>query len=220
VILQPRAIAELQSGRTARRTFPRREGRGEPLRVGFSYAVHVRTDGPEVCRVRVLTAEPGMLHEVTDDEARAEGFRSSFHLFDAWWERYREGPGHRNEGHWPEQFVEVPVWVITLGLHREHTPRLLHRDSSRGYTRNPHLAMTDEPEAVGQEWLEGFALDANGGESARRRRQARAEEAERRSIEQRLARATAEARLRGVDVSKDLRVIQMRVQAIETRLAA
>lgn len=90
------------------------------------------------------------LHEADDDQAQRERFRDAEELFAHWRETYGTGP-----------LVEVETWVITTELDRSHKLRLLHRDSSHGYTSNPGLALQDAGEAVEPAYDKRFREDAD-----------------------------------------------------------
>jgi hypothetical protein len=61
-------------------------------------------------------------------------------------------------------------WQIFYVLH-DYRPRLLHRDSSHGYTTNPALSLSEEPEAVPEHVQGEISREADqGGAYARTRR--------------------------------------------------
>lgn len=62
---------------------------------------------------------------------------------------------------------------------REHEPRLLAADSSRGYTHDTRLALFDEPEAVDSETQDRITMGAIGRDTKRRREQSTAAQRDR-----------------------------------------
>lgn len=177
-----------------------------------------RKEGEAICHVSVVDIRPGLLHEINQNQAVAEGFKSRADFFHYWWLRYREGPGLPGN---PEYPIFIPVWVVRFELDPTHRPRLLSRasDVNHGYTESAELAVdpSREGEAVEEEWDQRFALEAEQGRlfaAAERAKDRR----ERHELEQRLLRATEEAKLRGVDVSSPLRVIERQVEKIERRV--
>lgn len=105
-------------------------------------------DQPKILGTRCHVAEirEQDLQTVTDREAERSGYENRGALFQALG-YIAAGPN-----------FEVPIWVIVLKP-EEHI-RLLHRDSSHGYTENRHLALQDEPEAVSDADLQRYAEDA------------------------------------------------------------
>jgi len=97
--------------------------------------------------VRDIRAE--YLHEADDEQAQREVFKNAHELFAHWRETYGTGP-----------LIEVETWVITTELDRSHKLRLLHKDSSHGYTSNPGLADALAGEAVEPVYDEQFRQDA------------------------------------------------------------
>lgn len=122
-----------------------------PYRPGESVKVMRRTNRGgqhEVCRVKVGAVWQQPLGEVTDAQARAEGFKGQAPFLEWWHERY--GTDGRD------------VWVVEFALDPGHRPRLLagrHGDQ-HGYTESSFNAMRDEPEAVPELWQAGAARAA------------------------------------------------------------
>ncbi len=98
----------------------------------------------------------------------------------------------------------------------EHVPKLLHADSSRGYTSDPRLALFGEPEAIDQDVLDGtWAMRAG-----RRYEKARVEKVEREreqrrqlAVEERMIRVKQAARTNHVDVSSELDLVRKHIRA-------
>lgn len=96
---------------------------------------------------------------------------------------------------------------------RQEKRRLLHRDSSRGYTDEPALAMPNEPEAVDEDEQRRITAEAHAREHEAH--ELASLEREQRILTERLAGVRADSAERKVDLSKDERVIQRRLQAID-----
>ena len=101
---------------------------------------------------------------------------------------------------------------------RQEKRRLLHRDSSHGYTDEPALSMPNEPEAVSEEDQRLITAEAHEREfSAAELAQL---EREQQTLAVKLNEIRAEAAERKIDLSKDIRVIERRLQAIEKKQRA
>lgn len=218
MIFKPQLVRLILAGRktqTRRRVKP-----GElecRYRPGHSYAVQPGRGKAEVARIYILSVQAAMLHEISEDDARAEGFTASGEktarraFLDYWWELYREGPGHEGDPWYP---VEIPVWAITFRLEQEERPRFLRPKS--GYTSNPNEALPDEPEALDARTLNAMAR-ANARDLAEHYRET-IERCRRLALADRLAELQSEAQRVGIDVSGDLRLIEKRVESIERKL--
>jgi hypothetical protein len=129
--------------------------------------------------------------------------------------------GFKNEGELYGHFHQNMsrdrlVHVVQFTLDRSHHPRLLHRDSTHGYTENPSLAMRSDPgEAVDRMTQERFAADV--------------QEDNRRLADQRRAETAAEAKrltellkkheANGVDVRSEIRLLEERLERRARRAA-
>jgi hypothetical protein len=104
----------------------------------------------------------------------------------------------------------------TMWRKTRHQPRLLARDSTRGYTNEPAVAMTREPEAVGEEEQRMMTADVHAREGdtetlAQLQR-------EQHTLPERLNEIRAAAKREKIDRNSDERVIKQRMRAIEKRL--
>lgn len=113
-----------------------------------------------------------------------------------------------------KMFVGRVVSALQKAAQRDAMlPRLLHRDSSRGYTENPHLAVLHEPEAVSAE------EQAKITDVVRQRNRAEleAEKArrEKHSLEQRLSIARKVAEVRGIDIQMKERALERQIVGLE-----
>ena len=170
---------------------------------------------PTDMRIVIRHLERSLLHQITDDDDKAQGFDSAFALFDWWIERHREGCGHRLRG-FPDLHVEVPVWLVRFELDVSHRPRLLAARSQHGYTADPREALPEEPEAVSSEVLKSFAAENRARFEGQRGDRQHREEAKK------IGRRARELRLRaarqGLDVAAEVRGIERQLDAIEQKL--
>lgn len=152
------------------------------------------------------------LGEITADDAQAEGFaRRGFgqaeEFLADWRERHR-GELDRDQEVWVIAFdvePEMPMYVATGVIGPPHGD----------YTTNPHRAI-DDAEAVDAATLSRYSKEA--ADSAAQRAQINQLRRERYELEQRLARARADAARGGVDISSPLRVIERQLATIERRV--
>jgi hypothetical protein len=133
MIFKPRLVRLILAGKKTQTRRPRRGEEECRYQVGRSYAVQPGRGMESVGRILITDVREELLHELTQPDAIREGFRTTEEFFDYWRELYREGPVG----------LKVPVWVISFDLDRSHQPRLLHRQSERGYTINRHDALED-----------------------------------------------------------------------------
>lgn len=234
MIFKPRLAHLILVGKKTMTRRPVREGELEcRYQVGSTYAIQRGRGKPAVGRLRVLSVHEELLHEMDPLDALAEGFRSRDEFFDYWRELYGTGP-----------LIKVPVWVIAFELVGTDEPRLLHRDSMRGYTSDPkqafrttegktssagqgdaaesltavpHPELEDsEPECVDEQSLARFATES---EQDRVARQARYEQrVKERALEDRLAEARALAAEQGTDISRLEARIAKGVEALERKV--
>lgn len=156
---------------------------------------------------RVVVAEVGQVKvaELTGQHARLAGFESRAELM--------QSLGYTTDG--PRADLGFECWETVLERDPSHHPRLLHKDASRGYTENPHLALPDEPEAVEPAYLDRFAAESRSGIELRAL--VRQAENESRPLSERV-RMLEHAQREGVDVSRQLAAIKGRVEAAERAL--
>jgi hypothetical protein len=94
--------------------------------------------------------------------------------------------------------------VKTIPL--DHEPRLLAADSSRGYTRDPRLALQHEPEAVPEDYEDHLLMRAMHRDTKRRREQSLAARRDREllTVLERIDRAKRAARENHVVIGTDV----------------
>lgn len=92
-------------------------------------------------------------------------------------------------------------------------PRLLHRDSSYGYTTRHHLALIGEPEAVSADVQQAISTRARSGFAEMRQRVN--ERRDREMWWNRLRRVEQRASMMGIDVYKPQIVIREQIMLME-----
>jgi hypothetical protein len=92
-------------------------------------------------------------------------------------------------------------------------PRLLHRDSTRGYTSRPVLALPREPEAISEE--EQVALSVRARAEFADLRRGQNERKDRQMWIDRLRKAEQRASDKGVDIFKPQAQIRQQILAME-----
>lgn len=226
MIESPQLVAKILTGAKTQTTRPRRAGVQCRWQPGHSYGVRTGSRKPEVTRIKVRAVREALLHELTDDDARAEGFADVDELFHGFYEQHGMGPGYdRQHPSWP--FAIVPVWVITFELDLEAPPRLLGRrartvgpaaspDAARGYVTNHRDELEDAGEAVPEAFQDQLSAEAQGRLAKLRAEERDREETQR--ITARLRQAKARARAAGVDVSAQVREIEKQLKSIEANL--
>lgn len=152
-----------------------------------------RLDSVRACFIRILDVREGYLDEASEQDAKAEGYRSFYELLAVWGR-----PRHR-----------IPVWVVRFVADRTHRPRLLTSRVIAGrqgaYVEVPARAMTDEPEAVDEATQK--VLTAQAHERDRVRFAMARDERSTLAFEQQLPLLVAEARARHIDVRDEIRAI-------------
>jgi hypothetical protein len=114
--------------------------------------------------------------------------------------------------------------VRTIPL--DHEPRLLAADSSRGYTRDPRLALQHEPEAVDEQYQDHLLMRSMHRDAKRKRENSIAAKRDRAllSVIERIDLAKAAARQNHIDIGTDLALLRRSMrerrseQAISRRL--
>jgi hypothetical protein len=115
-------------------------------KVGTDYAVQAQRGGRAQGRLRILAIERQRVGDITEESVRREGFKTREDFEAAWRELH---------GAWEP---EREVWAIVFVPLTDQV-RLLAKDSSRGYTHDPRLALQQEPEAVDEEFTERNARE-------------------------------------------------------------
>jgi hypothetical protein len=205
VIEPPRLVGKILNGEKTRSTRPRRDVRDVGWQPGHSYGVRAGRDKPEATRVKVTALEHGMLDQVNEEDARAEGFDDLAGFFAHFRERWGTGP-----------LIPVEVEIVHYELDLEAPPRLLARHSERGYVKNPREALEEEGEAIDEATQDSYSAEADA-----RFAKLRAEEREREDARRQVARLRelrARARSQGEELPEIPEIDKLLRQA-EARLA-
>lgn len=208
VVLPRQQIHLVVRGQRTALLIPRGEERGDrpPFHAGSTIALQPAPSRPATCRVAVSRVSDIALGELDDDQARELGHRDIYALQAAWYEN-----GHQ----WDPA---ARAWLLRIAVDSAAAPRLLHRDSTHGYTTRVHDALPDEPEAVDDVRL------AAGRRHAEKTERDRFEQllAERRGLPapDRLRLALDDARARGIDIEADpdARKIVLRIADFERKV--
>lgn len=217
MIFTSQQVRAILAGRKRQFRIPRALEHECPYDVGHSYAAQRHRGEEESERIRVTAVREQLLHELTEEEARLEGFNSRADFMAAWWDKYRGGCG---PGPPTMPWIEVPVWVVEIEPDREHRPRLMSSSLIAGkrgpYTNNPREALdTEAGEAIDPETQKRFTEDARAKEQ--RERERRRAENELRRLSERLA-DLEDAAAQGKDVARDLGRIRQGIEVAEKKL--
>lgn len=156
MILSRPLIRAVQRGTKTQRC----QARQPALKPGKSVAVRPKDAPGDGTRIRILNVEPLLLGDISFEDARAEGYRTTDDFKEAWvrendkawvaaWEETdpTDQDAHELRGRFICRWADRTVWAIRFELDPTLTPVLI----SAGwpdYTTSPHLAMTGEPEAL------------------------------------------------------------------------
>lgn len=101
---------------------------------------------------------------------------------------------------------------------RQDRPRLLHRDSSHGYTDSPELSMVGEPEAVSESFQERLAAEGRSRFAELRARKQK--EVDPRAAAARMRQLQTLAQKRGIDAAPHLLKVESALRGLEAELEA
>jgi len=196
VILERKQIRQILAGTKREHRLP--AGPDDPIPDGLldeTHPLQPAASKKSMGRVHIVGLHHQAIADMTADDAKAEGHRN-LPEFATWW---------------TAQHPDVTYcWALDLVLDRSEHGRFLHRQSERGYTTDPHLAMPREPEAVEIGELAPFWADL-----ARARLDAAKGSPSMKPRAQRLAELEEEARLRGLDTRRLDASIDRRIAAYE-----
>lgn len=183
--------------------------------------VHPRTEGEPrrrlsrtVCDAIVVGCWAQALEDMTEDDARAEGFRTLAAFLDHWQAEHGEPPARTAEMCWVLRLQVVPSEDVPRLL----TPSGMPAHSELGYTQSPSKAMRDEPEAVDEATQTRFSADAES--MSRILRAERQLEERARTLGRRLREQTLHKGRSGVNVSPELDEIEAALKRLEDKEAA
>lgn len=208
MIFTPTLARKIVAGRkteTRRPVDP--DARACRYRIGRTYSIQGRANGPSLGRLQILAIDKQNLGDITYESARREGFRTRDEFRAQWEETY---------GHYD---TNQPVWVILFALVADE-PRLLHRDSSHGYTNDARMALKGEPEAVPPTEIALYNKSIEARERFRTERLEEHTRREARKVTQRIKHMATELAKKGQDPMPMLAQIEAALTQTETDKAA
>ncbi|MDP2712295.1 MAG: ASCH domain-containing protein [Solirubrobacteraceae bacterium] len=222
MILKPELIRQIRKGKkTAMRVVAKR-GRCSYY-VGHDYPVRSGRDEKAACTITVLDIERQRLGDMTDDDVRAEGFRTILEYARYWLAVHDRQPADPDTYDcWLRRHGDTQVWVVTferkraLELALPDKPVFLARDSSRGYTTDPSRMLHGAGEVMGLAPTTGSVARARRAADVARRQQIQ----EVHRLVERARTALDEAVLTGLELGPDLVALEQHVHAIEQRIRA
>lgn len=209
-------------------------------KIGRTYAVQPGRGKPsDGTRVLITDVRTELLGEISFDDARAEGFRTTddfkrywVRLHDeAWLERQAQAADvpaadlddELLDARFLERHAELLVWVIAFELSVDEV-LYLHRHTAGGYTTNPAEAMRGDAGTPREIAPPAAVVDRYASEAAKRDTERRqhvvdqALEVAGSSRPRRLAVLEKLAEESDVDVSNQLRAIERRLEAVEQKI--
>jgi hypothetical protein len=196
---------------------------GPPTR---TYAVQPGRGKPAACRIEILDVRQELVGQITFDDARAEGFRTTAEFSAAWvrihdkaWVAAWNGTEDEHDltVRFTERHAQKPVWVITFKLDHAHVPRLLAARPAPDYVTDPRLALPGEPEALSDEdWKRHVEAHRDRNAAEWQTVEEHQRELDRRlmSQDERIARMRREANMRGVDITRELWLLNKRLPTL------
>ena len=153
--------------------------------------------------IRILDVDQLHLGDIGEEDAAAAGWTHRSLFIAAWREEYGTGPLD----------PDARCWAVTFELDQEHVPRLLHQDSSHGYTNDPRLALAEEPEAVDEDAQARITEEAGRVYAVTHADEQRKRDA--RSLAAQLKEEAGRAQREGIDI--DDNVLRIREELDEIR---
>jgi hypothetical protein len=199
--------------------------------------------GPAACHAIVTSVARSDRNEITYQDARAMGYRTTADAMAGWVRLHGTppeegceccgGPGvcdgfcvtcgcdDQPSAAFHARHSHKPVWILTVELDRSHTARLLAASPSAqsDYVTSPAAALggnADPGEAVEEKLQDLFTREGIQGFIAREA--SREADRERLSLEERLRMVRAEARAKGIDTYRLEQSLLQRVKAMEAKV--
>lgn len=208
MIVTDKAARRIARGEITQLREPAHQTRQCRWRTGNTYPIHTtpqpanQPDRPPVCRIQITNTHLEPIGNITYEAAVACGHISTSTFLEAWAAK-----------HGPNQ--DRLTWVITFQVDHRQPVRLLHRDSTHGYTADPRLAVPGEPEAVDDKTLAQYAKHAATHHQATRAVEAARREA--RALSSQLRVEYARAARRGADVTPEITAIRTQLDTIRNK---
>lgn len=206
MIFRPELAKLIKQGKKSqtRRMIDSRTCRYRP---GKAYALQPGRGKSAIGRITVTDVREERLGDISFQDARREGFRTTGDFFDYWQSLHGSVD------------LDLRVWVISFEPGDvTDAPRLLAaRSGGSGgdYTSNPHLAMSDEGEAVSQAEQARFSHGASERDDQKRREKVAQG---RKLTEQGLNLMRSGLEDAGRDVRRTVRAIEHHVASLDRKL--
>lgn len=231
IFTRSRARAILRGAKTEIRLKRQPDQERPYFKVGGSYVIQfeidrydehageVRTQRETLGHFLVSEIREQNLQDVTDADARAEGYDSAEDFFTMWRQKYGEGPLYMDP---------IPMWVLTVSADPEEKALFLAKGSTSNYTQDPRQALGAKSGKGGVELrdVEPQVLDpvtlAEYAEKGRQRfNDTHKQEVTRRkhqSVVQRLRAATIAAERKGIDAGPEIESLEKQLDKLERKL--
>lgn len=235
MIFRPELVRDIRAGRKTATRRPVKAGKPCRYRPGKSYAVQPGRGKSATCRIKVTSVTRELVGDITHADAVAEGFRTTDD-FKAYWIALHEPAWLKHEIAMLEEaenddgvvldrdtwitrrsidlfdrnHARRPVWAITFTLDTAPVGRFLALQSDELYTNNPARALPDEPEAVDPDTQKRITQDAGMTTRQWQAIESAGRDKDRAllSREDQLARLQRAARLRSVDITREMWALQ------------
>jgi hypothetical protein len=207
LIVPSKQLALIQAGHCTRLLVPRGAELGHlpPYSVGSRVALQEAANAPARARVilgrvtDVALGSPDIAQELAE-----LGYRDIYELQAEWVERV---------GTWR---TTDRAWLYRIVLDTSAPSRLLHQDSSHGYTTDPHQALHAEPEAVDDFFLAGSRRAAHTAEHTRLEQERAARE--QLPLHERLRLVTEDAARLDIPLTPEINAVRDRIRDLERRI--
>lgn len=213
MIFKPELAHQVLIGRKTQTRRPIKEGEQTcRYRRGRTYAVQSKRGGKSMGRIKVLAVERQRLEEITAQDAHAEGFKHRIAFFRYWEKLY--GSVDYQQKVWAIAFVAVEEGLFLGPASRPgYVTDPLMAPRADQATEPEHVRRREpEPQVVPPVVQEQFSREA-GRRDAERKREVW--EQERRHLLGSMERLGSEM---GLEVRRELRVIERRLAAIDRKL--
>jgi hypothetical protein len=233
MIFSPPLYGRVLSGRktqTRRPVKPKDEA--TKYRPGMRRCVQRGRGKPGEAHIILTDVRREPVGEITFEDARAEGFKTTVEFKRYWLGLYSPGLVKTIDGedaevtdeyveeHFTAKHAHREVWVITFELDHSDRPRLLaDRNAKSDYTEQPARSLrgsADAGEAIDAATAERYAREGHQGFLARAHQ--REMDRELLAAEERLRLARIEARARGIDVAHLEASIVDRIRRLERKV--
>lgn len=209
MIFQPELVKQIRKGKKTMTRRPVKRGKLGEVKQNYvadrSYAVQPGRGQRETCRITVLETRRERLGDITHDDAKAEGFKTTQEFFDYWQALYG------SVDH------EQQVWAIRFRLGEPERPLFLAGQTQQSdYTFEKAKAPKGEPEVTDDETTARFVEDARL--KAEQDKTLRKKQLSAQDLTDRLAAIRAQAAAQGIDIRRQEASIIQRIEAMERKV--